>query len=151
MVYWPRHPPIRAHPSLFDPFLGTVVALFFQCASVLLNPTRPIKKSVKWALVAHTVAMFSFLTTTIGIYLNDGSLLFINNREFPGDNETFPGPVGYEYYLDTKATTIVFEVMFPLNQWLADGLLVNANSNVVAAVFNVVRSSSSIVATSFIP
>ena len=131
--------------------LGIVVALFFQCISVLLSPINPLRKGIKWALVAHTIALFLFLTIPVGIELNNLFIDYINNREFPGNDEFPPGPIGYDDLLNTKATTIVFTAMFPLNQWLADGLLVSPISNSVASVYNVGRSSSYIAAISFIP
>ena len=106
-------------------FLGIVVALFFQCISVLLSPINPLRKGIKWALVAHTIALFSFLTIPVGIELNNLFIDYINNREFPGNDEFPPGPLGYTGLLNLKATTTVFDAMFPLNQWLADGLLVS--------------------------
>ena len=112
-------------------FLGIVVALFFQCMSVLLSPVNPMKRGVKWGLIAHTVAMFLFLTIPAGIDLNYLSTCSINYRDFPGDDEYDPGPLGCYETLSTEAAATAFTVMFPLNQWLADGLLVGHISNSV--------------------
>jgi hypothetical protein len=98
--------------------------MFFRCMGVLLSSVNPIKGGVKWALVVHTVAMFLFLIIPVGINLNHYSLEYINNREFPGDEEQPPGPIGYYYVLSTNTINTVFLAMIPLNQWLADGLLV---------------------------
>ena len=98
---------------------------------MLFSPANPIKKSVKWALVAHTVAMFLILTLSTAVYLNDTSIIYIDNREFPGSDEYPPGPIGYFTILYTKATTTLVNCMFPLNQWLADGLLVGSISTSV--------------------
>lgn len=111
---------------------GIVVALFFQCIGVLLSPVNPIKKGTKWTLLVHTVAMFTFLTIPFGIFLNNKSICYINNREYPGDDQYPPGPFGYWSILNTEGITTVFNIMFPLNQWLADGLLVRPISNSVA-------------------
>ena len=132
-------------------FLGIVVALFFQCTATLLDRANPIRKGIKWTLVAHTVALFLFLTIPFGIYFNYLSIDYINNREFPGNNEFPPGPLGYTGLLNLKATTTVFDAMFPLNQWLADGLLVSPILNSVASVYNVGRLSSYIAVISFTP
>ena len=132
-------------------FLGIVMALFFQCMATLLNPANPMRKGTRWALVAHTVALFSFLTLPFGIVFNWLSIEYINNREFPGNDEFPPGPLGYDYLLSLGATSTVFNAMFPLNQWLADGLLVSPILNSVASVYNVGRSSSYIGVMSFIP
>ena len=83
-----------------------------------------MRRGTKWILIAHTVALFSFLTIPYGIGLNDLSIIYIDDREFPVDNQKVSGPIGYHGILATKATGIVFDAMFPLNQWLADGLLV---------------------------
>ena len=132
-------------------FLGIVVALFFRCMATLLNPANPIRKGIRWALVVHTVALFLFLTIPFGIGFDDLSIEYINNREFPGNDEFPPGPVGYGDLLGLKATTTVLDAMFPLNQWLADGLLVSPILNSVAPVYNVGFSSSYIGVISFIP
>ena len=132
-------------------FTGIAVALFFQCMGVLTSPTNPIRRGVKWALIAHTVAMFSFLTIPYGIALSNESTMYIDDREFPGSYEYPPGPIGYLDILSSGPTIIVFNIMFPLNQWLADGLLVRPISNSVALAFNVGHSPSCIVVMSFIP
>lgn len=124
------HLPVPTLPAQCA-FLGIIVALFFQCMTVLLSPPNPMKRGTKWALVAHTVAMFTFYTISLGIFINDFSIQYINNREFPGNDEFPPGPLGYSYVLDTDATTMVYNLMFPLNQWLGDGLLVGPNSNFI--------------------
>ena len=98
---------------------------------VLLSPINSMKKSTQWMLVAHTVALFSFITIPFGIGLNDLSILYINTREFPGSHGIPPGPLGYKDVLVTEAASIFFNVMFPLNQWLADGLLVRPVLNLV--------------------
>ena len=131
-------------------FLGIVVALFFQCMAVLLSPTNPIGRVTRWALVVHTVALFLFLTIPIGIGLNYSFIERIDNREFPGDDEFPPGPNGYDDLLAFKATTVVSVAMFPLNQWLADGLLVGPITDSPTQMFNVGHSSSCIVAMLFI-
>lgn len=138
--------------SVQPTFLGIVIALFFQCIGVLLSPANPTRRGIKWGLVAHTVAMFSCLTIPIVIDLHDKSVSYTDNRNFPGNDDYPSGPLGYELLLgDPKlATFTVFACMFPLNQWLADGLLVGPISNSVALVFNV-GSSSCTVVMSFIP
>ena len=132
-------------------FLGIVVALFFQCMATLLNPANPIRKGIRWTLVAHTVVLFMFLTIPAGIDFDHLSIEYINNREFPGDNGFPPGPIGYDDLFAFKATSAVFDAMFPLNQWLANGLLASPILDVVASVYNVGRPSSYIGVISFIP
>lgn len=142
---------LRPHHARSIQFLGIVGALFFQCMSVLLSAVNPIRRAIKWALVVHTMAMFAFLTIPLGISLYCSSFIYIDNREFPGNDEYSPGPIGYDVVLNPKATSTVFFIMFPLNQWLADGLLVGLVSNSVSSVFHLCRSSSCIDALSFIP
>ena len=132
-------------------FLGIAVALFFRCMSALLGPANTMKSGIRCALVAHTVALFSFLTIPILIDMYYLFLEYISNREFTGGDEYFPGPLGYDVFLTTKPLATFFDVMFPLNQWLADGLLVSAVSKSAADVFNIGRSCSCTVAMSSIP
>ena len=105
------------------------MALFFRCIGALLSPINPMRRGTKWAFVSHTVAMFSFLSIPIGIDLHNLSILYINNRGFSGNNESPPGPLGYDEVPATSAIDAVFNIMFPLNQWLADGLLVRLTMN----------------------
>lgn len=103
---------------------GIVVVLFFRCMGALLDPVNRTSRGTNWALVAHTVAMFSFLTIPIPMVLHKLSNWYINNRNFPGDDEDPPGPFGYSGFVDPKPIKVAYALMFPLNQWLADGLLV---------------------------
>ena len=93
-----------------------------------------MRKSIKWALIAHTVAMFLLSTIHVGIDLGLTSIEYINNREFTGGGGYSPGPSGYDDFLVFLATApvVVYNCVFPLNQWLADGLLVGLISNPVA-------------------
>ena len=113
-------------------FVGIVAALFFQCMCALLNPTNTINKGTRWALVAHTVALFSFSTIATVIELYYLPIVYINGREFPGNDELPPGPLGYRGIINSQVAATLFYAMFPLNQWLADGLLVSSVSNPVA-------------------
>ena len=74
--------------------------------------------------MAHTVAMFSFLTIPLVINLSTVSSEYIDRRNFPGDRTLPPGPVGYSFFNIYETQFSVYRSMFPLNQWLADGLLV---------------------------
>lgn len=109
--------------------LGVVIALFFQCMSALLHPVHRTKKGIKWGLVAHTVAMFSFLTISHTINRNIFSISYIDAREFSGTDDLPPGPIGYQAFVNSEVTSIVSTLMFPFNQWLADGLLVSSAIN----------------------
>ena len=116
--------------------LGIVIILFFQCIDALLNPVDRTRGGIQWGFVAHTTAMFSFMTIYIvtGIYI----LLtaYIDNRGFHGVDSLPPGPVGDRLFLYHKSIGIVPQVMFILNNWLADGLLVSPVLASVAQVFN---------------
>ena len=68
--------------------------------------------------------MFTFSMIPVGIYLYGYFVSYIIGREFPGNDDYPPGPFGYGYLLYTHAVSTIYAVMFPLNQWLADGLLV---------------------------
>ena len=121
--------PLTHSPSLlnFDFFLGTLVVLFFQCMAGLLDPVRRRKEGIRWGLVSHTIAMFSFATVYTATNLSVQSITFIDNREFPGIEGVFPpGPIGYQW-LNSEVLCVAPDVMFFLNNWLADGLLVSSS------------------------
>ena len=102
---------------------GIIIFMFFQCMSALLDPTRRKERGVKWPLIVHTAAMFSFTTvfivTTIYVHINDS----IDNRNFPGDDVFPPGPFGY-LLSNPDAVYLVSLVPLVLNSWFGDGLLV---------------------------
>ena len=84
--------------------------------------------------MAHAVVMFSVLT--VGWTVNRATLSdsYIDGREFAGV-EGFPrGPMGYLTLLlwDKQAISYVDYLVFPFNQWLADGFLVSSASNSAA-------------------
>lgn len=91
---------------------------------VLLNPIHRTT-GIKWVLVVHTIAMFSFVTINTGMGLNLSSTAYINHREFSGIAGGDTGPIGYKSFVSSNAIRIVPNTMFELNQWLADGLLVS--------------------------
>jgi len=105
---------------------GIVIVLFFQCMSALLDPVNRARGGVKWGLVAHTVAMFSFVTIYISMTLHIQSISFIDNREFSGtsdDGAKPPGPLGYQWLIYSMPVATVPTSMIVLNNWLTDGLL----------------------------
>ena len=97
----------------------------------------------------HTVVMFSFLTVDFCINLAYQSFGYIN-CEFPGDKLAVNGPCRGHYVPFAAPLVITCEIMFYLNMWLADGLLVSSILNLVAPVAHAGHVSSSIVAMSFI-
>ena len=117
-------PLILTHPSIRFIILGIVVILFLQCLSALLNPASYTKGGLRWLLVIHIGAMFMFVTVFTAINLNIISNSNIDNRGFPDDPH--PGPLGYQALTFSGTSGIVSTVMFLLNNWLADGLLVKS-------------------------
>jgi hypothetical protein len=111
--------------------------------SALLYPVHRTNKDIKWGLVAHTVAMLVFSTIPAAINRNVLSISYIDNREFPG------GSIEYKSILNSTQV-FVSVVMFPFNQWLADGLLVSSAPGSATVVSNVGRCFSCIVAMLFI-
>lgn len=97
--------------------------------NALLNPVGRTKGGIKWGLVAHAVAMFSFATIYTAINLDLESVSSVDDREFTGDGGLFPGPLGYQFFLDSDPIAIAPEVLIFLNGWLADGLLASLVSN----------------------
>ena len=79
--------------------------------------------------------------------LNLQSISHIDNREFPGDKLFRPGPLGYKESIYSNAISVIPNLAFLLNQWLADGLLVSSILISVGRVANVNHYSSSIVVT----
>jgi len=106
-------------------FYGIVIVLFFQCVATLLDPANRRKEGIKrWGLIAYTVVMFSFVTVYTAMSSDILSISFIDNRQFPGVGDTLPpGPIGYEYSIYSKAISLIPNIMFLFNNWLADGLL----------------------------
>ena len=112
----------------------------------LLDPINRSRGGIKWGLVVHTIAMFSFVTIYTATNLDIQSFSYIDYRVFPGSPGTVPGPFGYQLYTYSQAICVVPSVVFTLNNWLADGLLVSSVFDAVVQMPNVSRSSSSIVA-----
>ena len=112
--------------------------------SALLYPVHPTTKGTRWGLVAHAVAMFSFLTIACAINRDHLSISYIDGREFAGVEGFLTGPIGYIALLlrDQQALDYVSYSVFPLNQWLADGFLVSCASISAALVSHVGHSFS---------
>jgi hypothetical protein len=117
--------PIRAHLIYSIIALGIVIALFFQCMDALLSSPNHTRKGIKWGLLAYVAIMFSFGTINTAMNLNLQSISYIDNREYPGGDQFPPGPLGYQFYIHAQAISIVPNLMFILNNWLADVLLVS--------------------------
>ena len=97
--------------------------------TVLFDPVRHRTEGIKWGLVTHTITMFSVVTvgTTMQLYLQ--SACYVDNREFPGFKGLPGGPLGYRWSIYSGALGIVPNLMFFLNNWLADALLVGSLSD----------------------
>ena len=130
--YTVRH----ANPTDFLPGLtsfvrsivpGIVVVLFCQCMGALLSPTHRKHKAggIRWGLVAFTTAMFFFSTTALALNLDVLSYNYIGHRDYLILD--LPGSLGYLGDNQGAVNIIVLSVT-PLNQWLADGLLVSSVS-----------------------
>ena len=126
--------------------LGIVIVLFFRCMSALLINGNRQAEGIKWPLVAHIISMFSFATiiTAMNLYLQHIS--YIDYRAFNSDGPIPSGPLGYQISAYSKAIDIIPSIMFILNQWLADGLVVSLVSTSSHLVFDVGHSLSYIVA-----
>jgi len=102
---------------------GVVIVLFFQCMGVLLSSSYRTRGGVRWGLVVYTTVTFSFVTIFTALNLDIQSISYIDDREFPGNDALPPGPLGYQYLIYSKPISIAANLMFLLNNWLADGLL----------------------------
>ena len=115
--------------------LGIVIVLFFRCMNTLFNTVNRPSGTVKWPLVAHTLAIFSILTASMALYLDTQSVAYIDNRNAPGDDDlSFPGSWVYQDFHYSKATSFALTITILLNMLLADGLLVSFAFNPVPQV-----------------
>lgn len=104
-------------------FYGVVIVLFIQCIVALLNPADYSRRGIKWGLVAIVMAIFSCVTICTAINLDFLSKTFIDDRDFSAANAAAPGPLGYQFYVNSFAINVFSNFLFYLNNWLADGLL----------------------------
>lgn len=82
--------------------------------------------------------MFSLVTIQTAARLKIVSSSYIDNRKFPGVGHVLPpGPLAYQIFVSTEAIAIVPTVIFTLNNWLADGLLVGSFFDVASARLDV--------------
>lgn len=96
----------------------------------LFNPTNRANGGIKWPLVFHTVAMFSFATVDTALNSDLQSICYVDNRDFTGVDRRLPsGPIGYQQFVYSAAITVVPNITFLLNTCLADGLLVGSASH----------------------
>lgn len=96
----------------------------------LLNPARRASGGIKWRLVVHTAAMFSCVTAFTVTNFTVLSTSYINNRGFGGSDALSPGPFGYQSLsYSGRSISVAQYIMFFLNNWFADGLLVSSISN----------------------
>jgi len=111
--------------------LGLVIMLFFQCIAALLNPIHRRGEGIKWWLVSHTVAMFSFVTVYTATNLQIQSNSFVDNREGYSATITisYSAPLEYQANVRKTALGLIPNTMFSLNNLLADGLLVSSLFN----------------------
>ena len=91
--------------------------------SALLDPVYRTKKVIKWGLVTYIVALFSSLTIGCAIVRDTLSAAYIDNREYD-----VAGPFEYLVVLGLSKDVLhlVPALLFPINQWLTDGLLVSS-------------------------
>jgi len=109
--------------------LGVLTILFFRSIAALLNPVHR-REGIKWRVVLYTVAMFSFATVYTMMDHRNKSNMFIDHR--PGVQigvYTYSGPLIYQTLLRKKVLGLIPNLMFALNNWLADGLLVSSLFN----------------------
>ena len=92
----------------------------------LFNPVNRMKGATKWGPVAYTAAIFLFASIAVAMESSLQIISQINNREFPGVDGSLTGPLGYQVFVQFKAVSVVANLMLPLKQWLADGLLVSS-------------------------
>ena len=105
--------------------------------TALLYPANRTKGGIQWGLVVQTATMFAFATVATALSLDLQSISCTDDRNFPGFRDgSAPGPLGYQLLVYSRAINVVPNLMFLLNQWLADGLLVSSVFGSVAWVSN---------------
>ena len=102
--------------------LGFVIVLFFRCMGATLDLANRTR-GIKWGLVAHTVVMFSIVTTFTTIELNSQSFVYVDNRQLLDAYSRLIA--GHPIYLELTPDDLTPNILFVLNNWLADGLLVS--------------------------
>lgn len=122
---------LRVHLFVLTSFvrlvLGMLVVLFFKCMAALFNPAYRKGEGIRWGLVSFTVLMFSLETVVTSMSLNNLSISYIDNREFPGvERVPSPGPLAYQVTHYFHVTNVIPNFFAVLNSWLADGLLVSS-------------------------
>ena len=121
----PTFPFVRAHFVWF--ILGMLIKLFFKCITSLINPVHRRGERIKWGLAFYIIAMFSIVTVFTAANLALQSISYIDNREYSGVNGmSLSGPCGYRKFIYSGAGGVILHLMFLLNGWLADGLLVGS-------------------------
>ena len=104
-----------------------LVVLFFKCMAALFNPIHRKGGPIKWGLVSYTVITFFVATAQNTAFIGRVFAAYIDNREFPGSAVMpSPGPVGYQLLIYYSPLEIISNVMFSVNDWLANGLLVSS-------------------------
>lgn len=104
-----------------------LIKLFFKCITSLINPVHRRGERIKWGLAFYIIAMFSIVTVFTAANLALQSISYIDNREYSGVNGmSLSGPCGYRKFIYSGAGGIILHLMFLLNGWLADGLLVGS-------------------------
>lgn len=117
-------------------YQGITIVLFFRCMSALLDPANRTSGGIKWLLMAHTVAIFLFVTVFTAINLDIMSISYVDNRGAYGLSEP-SGPLSYQHLSYSTPIGIISTCMFLLNNWLVDGLLVRFVFNSAARMSNV--------------
>ena len=109
--------------------------MFFQSMAGLLTPLYRRREGVKWGVISYTLALFSFVTVYTAMNLDIESVSYIDNRDFPGvEGMLPPGPLGFRSFIYSDALSITPNVMFFLNNWLADAFLVSSLFDIVLSL-----------------
>jgi hypothetical protein len=93
--------------------------------------------------------MFCIATMGFATEENLEFISFVTNREFPGDDEFPPGPIGYLSTISSNKIELPLAISFPLNQWLADGLLVSFVQSTSLTPFHIDLSAVSLLGSFF--
>jgi len=105
---------------------GTVAGsvVFGMLSMIALNCLRNLFKGrplrqVQWGIVAYTIIIYSWATIYLGTWTKYVEMMFIDDRNYPGDPG---GPLGF-YENETPGIYVVVLVAYAIINFMADGLL----------------------------
>ena len=101
---------------------GAQLVLFCLCFRLLYNQLSHNNSRSTLSILLFLCVAFILGTLFMASIADFAQLSFIDNRNFPG------GPEAFESEMNTNPIELMGNVVFTLQNWLCDGLLVSALS-----------------------